>query len=117
MTFNRNSSERVSVILGGVEFVLNLSLFRNKIQKTGSKPHDCWLWAGTHANGYPIVSLTRDGMQRQCGVHRVMYSLKFGDPRFSTIGRTCMNPGCIRPTHLKKFESRKEWYCKIAKPY
>jgi len=33
--------------------------------------------------------------------HRVAYAIELGDPGDVTIDRTCRNPRCVRPDHLK----------------
>lgn len=58
----------------------------------------CWLWSGSHVNGYARMSF----MGRADYAHRVSHILFKGPiPDGLEIDHLCCNRGCVNPAHLE----------------
>jgi len=70
----------------------------NRIQRKLKKSNGCWEWLGPTTDGYGFVRV--EG--RKVWVHRVLYEVEnkriLGSRQAK---RTCGNPACVRPSHMK----------------
>lgn len=73
--------------------------FWSKVDMTG----DCWNWLGAHGkHGHGTFCVTKDGVSKTPGAHRVAYELVKGPiPEGLHIDHICHNPPCVNPDHLR----------------
>lgn len=63
----------------------------------GTREGACLIWTGvTVGNGYGKIKVDR----RTWRVHRLAYTLAFGDPGRLCVLHRCDNPPCFNPDHL-----------------
>lgn len=78
--------------------------FWSKVDVKG--PNDCWEWQlSRNSKGYGLRSIydkhRLKNKSRLVMVHRVAYTLQYGDiPKGKIVCHTCDNPPCCNPHHL-----------------
>ncbi len=86
--------------------------FWAKVDREGPKPElhprlgRCWIWmAGKNKRGYGRYSVWRD--RKAYLAHRFAYERSIGPvPKGLELDHLCMNPACVRPSHLEAVTHR-----------
>jgi len=69
-----------------------------------NKGPDCWIWRAGRTGPFGQM---RDENQRRVVAHRLAYRMEIGDiPAGMCVVRTCKNPLCVRPAHLRLASER-----------
>jgi DNA-binding CsgD family transcriptional regulator len=84
--------------------------------KDGKKLGPCWIWKGTTASGYGVLTYPtkrfptlkigrrkdhRKGW-RAIGAHQLFYFMKYGNPPAETeLGHICSRRSCCNPDHVR----------------